>query len=71
MINAKKTKEMALSFSRTFTVCDILYINGSVIEEVNHFKYLGTTFIDSLKWHEILYVLIASYAQDSNAFFPT
>ena len=52
LINAKKTKEMVLSFSRTFAIYDYLFINGSVIDKVEHFKYLGTTFSNSLKWCE-------------------
>jgi hypothetical protein len=52
LINAKKTKEMVLSFSRTHAIYDYLFINGSPIEKVEHFKYLGVIFSNSLKWHE-------------------
>ena len=52
LINAKKTKEMVVSFSRTFGIYDYLFIDGSPIEKVEHFKYLGTIFSDNLKWHE-------------------
>ena len=43
---------MVVSFSRTFGIYDYLFIDGSPIEKVEHFKYLGTIFSDNLKWHE-------------------
>ena len=49
LINAKKTKEMVLSVSRTHAIYDYLFINGSPIEKVEHFKYLGVIFSNSLK----------------------
>ena len=48
LINAKKTKEMILSFSRTFAIDNYLFINDSVIDKVEHFKYFGTTFSNSV-----------------------
>ena len=52
LINAKKTKEMVLSFSRSYAIYDYLFIAGQPIDKVDHFKYLGTIFSSSLKWHE-------------------
>ena len=52
LINAKKTKEMVLSFSRTYAIYDYLFINSQPIEKAEHFKYLGTYFSHDLKWHE-------------------
>ena len=63
LINAKKTQEMVLSFSRTYAVYDYLFINNSPIEHVANFKYLGTVFSNDLKWHantEVLYSKIKS-----------
>ena len=63
LINAKKTQEMVLSFSRTYAVYDYLFINNSPIEHVANFKYLGTVFSNDLKWHantEVLYNKIKS-----------
>ena len=37
---------------------DYLFINGNIIDRVDHFKYLGTVFSHDLKWHansEVLY----------------
>ena len=50
-INASKTKQMVLSFSSTYGFYDYLFINDSVIEKVESFKYLGTFFSNNLKWH--------------------
>ena len=54
LINAKKTKEMVVSFSRIFGIYVYLFIDECPIEKVGHFKYryLGTIFSDNLKWHE-------------------
>ena len=52
LINAKKTKEMVLSFSRSYAIYDYLFIAGQPIDKVDHFKYLGTIFSSNLKWHE-------------------
>ena len=50
VINPSKTKEMVLSFSRSYFPCDYVFINGNLIERVDNFKYLGTFFNDNLKW---------------------
>ena len=50
LINSTKTKEMVVSFSRTYSIYDYLFINGSPIERVDTFKYLGTFFDSNLKW---------------------
>ena len=38
-INAEKTKEMVVSFSRTHSVCDYVFIDGKLIDKVDDFKY--------------------------------
>ena len=43
-----RSKEMILSFSRTFAIDNYLFINNSVIDKVEHFKYFGTTFSNSV-----------------------
>ena len=50
IINADKTKEMIVSFSRTHSVCDYVFIDGKLIDKVDDFKYLGTFFGANLKW---------------------
>ena len=42
IINPSKTKEMVLSFSRSYFPCDYVFIDGNLIERVDNFKYLGT-----------------------------
>ena len=41
---------MVVNFSRTYGIYDYLFINGSPIERVNTFKYLGTFFDSNHKW---------------------
>ena len=36
--NADKRKEMIVSFSRTHSVCDYVFIDGKLIEKINDFK---------------------------------
>ena len=65
LINAKKTREMVLSFSRTYAVYDYLFINNSPIEHAGNFEYLGMVFSNDLKWYantEILYSKSRFYA---------
>ena len=50
LINASKTKEMVVSFSRSYGIYDYLFIDNNVIEKVEDFKYLGTFFSCDLKW---------------------
>ena len=50
LINASKTKEMVVNFSRTYAIYDYIFISGNPIERVSSFKYLGTFFDDNLKW---------------------
>ena len=48
--NANKTNEIILDFRRNPTNIDPLLINGSEVEIVNHFKFLGIQISANLKW---------------------
>ena len=50
IINADKTRKMFVSFSRTHSVCDYVFVDGKLIDKVDDFKYLGTFFGANLKW---------------------
>ena len=55
-INTSKTKSMTISRART-TVPLQIYINGSLIEEVKHFKYLGVWISSDLTWTKHIEIL--------------
>ena len=49
-LNAKKTKEMIIDFSRNDHQLQQLRINNENIERTSSYKYLGTTITQDLKW---------------------
>lgn len=49
-VNSKNTKERVLSFSKTYAVCDHIFIAGTLIDEVEK----SNIFSDDLKWHDII-----------------
>ena len=50
ILNVSKTKEMIIDFRRNKTPMIPLEINGSTVEQVSSFKFLGTHISDDLKW---------------------
>ena len=48
LINASKTKEMVVNFSKSCAIYDYSFINGR--SSVSSFKYLGIYFDNDLKW---------------------
>ena len=52
LLNASKTKEMQVNFSRTKSIVTPVVIKDECIEQVSHFKYLGVHFNNSLKWNK-------------------
>ena len=50
-LNVSKTKEMVIDFRKNKPVPEPLVINGTSIEIVDCFKFLGTTISNDLKWH--------------------
>ena len=50
LINSKKTKDMLLTFRKSLTTSDSLYLNGNC-GRVNVFKLLGAWFQDDLRWN--------------------
>jgi hypothetical protein len=51
-LNVKKTKEMIIDFGRKATTFEDIKINGSVVERVDNYKYLGTVINNKLCWQE-------------------
>ena len=49
-LNVSKTKEIVIDFRKKKTPVDPLIINGEVVEQVQSFKFLGTTISHDLKW---------------------
>lgn len=47
-INVSKTKEMNIDFRRSPTVSSSLLINNPAVEQMQHYKYLGTVIDDKL-----------------------
>ncbi|CAB4018988.1 RNA-directed DNA polymerase from mobile element jockey, partial [Paramuricea clavata] len=50
-INAKKTKDMWISFTDAIPEPPRLRIGNELIERVNAFKLLGVSFQNNLKWN--------------------
>ena len=50
-LNVSKTKEMIINFSRRTLALQPIVINGTHVEEVEQYKYLGTVF-DKLKFDQ-------------------
>ena len=61
-INSTKTKEIVVSFNKTYGIYNYLPINGNPIEPVDNFKYLGA-FVDSnlKRQSKTDYIYMASY----------
>jgi hypothetical protein len=49
-LNVSKTKEIVFDFRKTKTGTEPIYINGTRVEVVNNFKYLGTNIDSNLNW---------------------
>ncbi|XP_070182906.1 uncharacterized protein [Littorina saxatilis] len=49
-LNVSKTKELIVDFRRKKIPITSLTINGEVVEQVESFKFLGTTITSSLSW---------------------
>ena len=49
-LNVSKTKEIIIDFRRNKTPVTPLSINGELVEQVENFKFLGTTISHDLKW---------------------
>lgn len=52
ILNINKTKEMIVDFRKTGTAPPPLYINGTTVEMVKSFKYLGVYINNNLTWHD-------------------
>jgi hypothetical protein len=50
-INAKKNKDMRISFTDAIPEPQRLRIGNELIERVNVFKLLGVSFQNNLKWN--------------------
>lgn len=50
LLNASKTKEMVINFSKTTSVNSPVLVKNSIIERVSSFKYLGVNFNNKLTW---------------------
>ena len=51
IINATKTKELRIDFSKSRGPISKLYIGNSPIESVSQSKILGVNISDNLKWN--------------------
>ena len=49
-LNVSKTKEIIVDFRKKTSTITPLSINGEVVEQVNSFKFLGTTISKDLTW---------------------
>ena len=50
LLNVTKTKEMVIDFRKIKTPILPLTINGTIVEQVSSFKFLGTCISDDLSW---------------------
>ena len=51
-LNVKKTKEMVIDFKVNKSPIDPLFINGTEVEHIDIFKFLGVTISSNLKWED-------------------
>lgn len=51
-LNVSKIKEMIINFSRRTLALQTIVINGTHVEEVEQYKYLGTVFDNKLKFDQ-------------------
>ena len=51
-LNVSKTKEMIIDFRKNKSETSPLEVQGQTVEQVDSFKFLGTTINSSLKWDE-------------------
>ena len=58
-INASKTKEMIIEFSKETSVTPEIQINGAIIERVDCVKLLGIIISSNLKWEEHISAIYA------------
>ena len=49
-LNTNKTKEMIVDFRKQQRVHPPIYIDGTAVEKVESFKFLGIHITDKLKW---------------------
>ena len=49
-LNVNKTKEMIVDFRKQQRVHPPIYINGTTVEKVESFRFLGVHITDKLKW---------------------
>ena len=49
-LNVNKTKEMIVDFREQQRVHPPIYIDGTTVEKVENFKFLGVHITDKLKW---------------------
>ena len=62
-LNAIKTKEVLVDFSKTRTGFKDIIINGEVIQRVPHALILGVTISENLKWNEHIENITTKAAQ--------
>ena len=51
-LNVKKTKEMVIDYRKSNNVPSVVSINGSMVERVDTYRYLGVVIDNRLSWHE-------------------
>ena len=49
-LNVNKIKEMIMDFRKQQRVHPPIYIDGTTVEKVESFKFLGVHITDKLKW---------------------
>ena len=62
-LNVSKTKDMIVDFRKNKSVTPPLEIQGQIVEQVECFKFLGTTINSSLKWDDNCTAIISKAKQ--------